>query len=365
MQRRLKRLQHALRHWIMMLATSKRSNYMMTVQSGWPGVLLALAVTLSPSLAAEDFALPENLKTFDDGRMPIEQLYRQYRLLQDAGWVLEVVALSQPAGREYALPIIALRTPRDGQAVWILSGIHGEETAGPNAIAESIDNLLDLGKHKAVVLLPLNNPHGYANNWRYLNMPAYSAEADGQSVGDSSHLLLDPDHPAKARAEQPSSPEAAAITAFILQTSKTHPPVVSLDLHEDNLIDQGYVYSQGKLGELDPLAALAVQVLSANGIALKMDGATRFDEPINQGIIGPVVDGSIDELMSAATIMRDGAIQPGPHADTVLVFETPAAAIPLSQRVQAHAALLRQLSQEISAQDKTPMKVPGYIAGSQ
>ncbi|HKX54804.1 MAG TPA: hypothetical protein VJN01_01830, partial [Xanthomonadales bacterium] len=145
--------------------------------------------------------------------------------------------------------------------------------------------------------------------------------------------------------------------AYILHTSKTYPPLVSLDLHEDNLIDEGYVYSQGKLGELDPLAALAVQVLQANGIPLKMDGVTRFDEPINQGIIGPVVDSSIDELMSAATIVIDGEIQPGPYAETVLVFETPAAAIPLPQRVQAHAALLRQLGQELSVQDKTAMKI--------
>lgn len=324
----------------------------MTVRPGWLGVLMALAVTLSPSLAAEDLALPENLQTFADGRMPIEQLYQKYQRLQDAGWELEVIALSQPAGREYALPIIALRTPQNGKAVWVLSGIHGEETAGPNAIAESIDSLLELGKHEAVVLLPLNNPHGYANNWRYLNMPVYSAEADGQSVGDSSHLLPDPAHPAKARAEAASSPEAAAITAYILQTSKSYPPLVSLDLHEDNLIDEGYVYSQGKLGELDPLAALAVQVLRANGIALKMDGVTRFDEPINQGIIGPVVDGSIDELMSAVSIVLDGEIQPGPNAETVLVFETPAAAISLAQRVQAHAALLRQLGEEIVAQGK-------------
>ena len=43
------------------------------------------------------------------------------------------------------------------------------------------------------MLLPLNNPHGYANNWRYLNMATYSEAIEGQSVGDSSHLLADPD----------------------------------------------------------------------------------------------------------------------------------------------------------------------------
>jgi len=319
-------------------------------------LLMAIGVfSLAPSwLFAEQVQLPEDVQTFADGRTPVEQLYERYLSLQQAGWIVDLVSLSQPEGRAYPLPIIAIRTPHAGEAVWILSGIHGEETAGPIAIAESIDSLEELGRHKSVVLLPLNNPHGYANNWRYLNMPVYSAEADGQSVGDSSHLLLDPDQTAKARAQSASSPEAAAITAYILETTKAYPPIVSLDLHEDNLISEGYVYSQGKLGELDPLASLAVQVLRANDIPLKMDGVTRFDEPINQGIIGPVVDSSIDELMSAASVLVDGQIAPGPYADTVLVFETPAAAIPLPQRVQAHAALLEQMAIEIWGQGQVP-----------
>ncbi len=311
-------------------------------------VLWALCLVATATLAADELPLPDDVQTFADGRKPVEQLYDSYLSLQQAGWVLDVVAQSQPEGRDFALPIIALRTPNKGDAVWILSGIHGEETAGPNAIAESTASLIELGKHKAVVVLPLNNPHGYANNWRYLNMAVYSADVEGQSVGDSSHLLIDPENPGAPRAVAASSPEAAAITAYILETGKTYPPKVSLDLHEDNLIDQGYVYSQGKLGADDPLATLAVQVLSSNGITLKMDGVTRFDEPIKHGIIGPVIDGSIDELMSAASIWLDGQAVPGPNAQTVLVFETPAAAIPLAQRVQAHTALLQQLSEKIS-----------------
>ncbi len=315
--------------------------------------ICAFSLLLTSALFAEQIELPEDVQTFADGRKPLEQLYDRYLSLQQAGWIVDLVTLSQPQGRDYALPIIALRTPHAGEAVWILSGIHGEETAGPSAIAESLDSLLELGKHKAVVILPLNNPHGYANNWRYLNMPVYSAETAGQSVGDSSHLLIEPEKPGQTRASSASSQEAEAITRYILETSKAYPPIVSLDLHEDNLISEGYVYSQGKLGELDPLASLAVQVLRANDIPLKMDGVTRFDEPINQGIIGPVVDGSIDELMSAASIMVDGQIVPGPYAETVLVFETPAAAIPLPQRVQAHAALVKQLAEEIRGQTES------------
>ena len=311
------------------------------------GVCALMSLTLCLPLPADDRLIPNNMSTYDDGRMPLEQLYQHYLELTERGWILDVIAQSKPDVRDEALPIIALRTPGEGEAVWILSGIHGEETAGPNAIAHSIDALAELGRQRAVVLLPLNNPHGYASNWRYLNMAVYSADLEGQSVGDSSHLLIDPDSAGQARAPAASSPEAEAITRYILETSKRYPPVVSLDLHEDNLISEGYVYSQGKLGAGDPLAAWAVKVLTENSIPLKMSGETRFGEPISNGIIGPVTDSSIDELMSAAMVVADGQIQAGPRAATVLVFETPAAAIPLSQRVAAHAALLKQLAAEI------------------
>jgi hypothetical protein len=194
------------------------------------------------------------------------------------------------------------------------------------------------------VLLPLLNPQGYARNWRYLNVAVYSESIDGQSVGDSSHLLPSVADPGLPRAAAASSPEADAITAFILRLTKDYPPLVSIDLHEDNLIDEGYVYSQGAEGEKDALAIEAVAVLKENGVPIRMAGKTRFDEPIVGGIVGPVVDSSIDELMSAARVRVGGQELPGPAAKTVLVFETPAAALPLERRVAAHAALIKRLA---------------------
>ncbi len=313
-------------------------------------ILAATFLTVT-SVAAE-LELPSGIRTYADERMPIEGLYRSYITLLDQGWHLDVVAQSQPAGTDYALPIIALRSPHPGTAVWFISGVHGEEPAGPNAIAASIADIAALGERRAVVLLPLCNPHGYARNWRYLNMPIYSAEVDGQvdgqSVGDSSHLLPDPDTPEQARAAAASSPEAAAITAYVLAQSASYPPAWSIDLHEDSLISAGYVYSQGVLGADDPLAATAVRVLQENHIPLKTSGVTRFDEPISNGIIGPVIDSSIDELMSAAEIVLDGHTLVGPAARTVLVFETPAGDTDLKTRIAAHAALLRELSRELT-----------------
>jgi hypothetical protein len=250
----------------------------------WLARLVSVFLIFCGHAAAANLELDGSIPTHPDGRMPLERLIQSYQSLIDRGWVLDVVFESRPAGREHALPIIALRTPQAGEAVWILSGIHGEEPAGPNAIAASMDAIAELGARRPLVLLPLNNPHGYVHNWRYLNTATYSESVEGHSVGDSSHLLAEPDNPAIARAPVPSSPEAAAITGYILERAADYPPVISIDLHEDNLISEGYVYSQGELGAVDPLALAAVRVLVENNIKLKMSGETRFGETIEGGI---------------------------------------------------------------------------------
>jgi hypothetical protein len=308
---------------------------------------LCLGILLAGNAWADRLQLPAGIQTWDDGRKPIGQLYQAYLALLDKGWELDIVVQSKPPGREFALPVIALRTPRAGNALWILSGIHGEEPAGPNAIAEAIEQIAALGERQPVVLMPLNNPQGYVHNWRYLNMARYSAAVEGQSVGDSSHLLPDPENPARARSPSASSVEADAIGAYVLRLATDYPPAYSIDLHEDSLISEGYVYSQGRLGAADPLALAAIRVLEDNGIPLKNSGQTRFGENIRGGIIGPVVDSSIDELMSAPAIVLDGQVQAGPGAHTVLVFETPADHIDLPRRVAAHLALLRNLEREL------------------
>jgi len=306
-------------------------------------------MSLASILLAAAVTVPAGVATHADGRAPIESLYRASLSLVDRGWTAEVIAESAPSGSAAPLPIIALTSPGRGPAVWILTGVHGEEPAGPNAVAASIEDLARLGAARPVVLLPLLNPQGYARNWRYLNVATYSQDVDGQSVGDSSHLLPSVDDAARARAAAASSPEAAAVTAWILARQADYPAAVSVNLHEDNLIDEGYVYSQGVRGAQDPLASSAVGVLRAHGVPIRMSGTTRFDEPIEGGIVGPVTDSSVDELMSAREVVVDGRVLPGPRADTVLVLETPAAALPLAQRVAAQAALLGLIAKELAA----------------
>jgi hypothetical protein len=314
--------------------------------------LLAFVMSTGPvHAAAGELNLPADLATVQDGRATIHQLYSSYATLLDKGWILDVIGHSQPAGTERQIPIVALRSSISGPAVWIISGIHGEEAAGPNAIATAIEEIGRLGEHFPVVLIPLSNPHGYVRNWRYLNSPIWSVDVDAQSVGDSSHMLPDPENPEQARAATASSPEADAITRYIVKRMSDYPPIISIDLHEDDRISEGYVYSQGVNGAIEPLATEAVRVLRENGIPIKLEGTTRFDEEIVDGIIGPVIDSSIDELMSAREIIVNGAMRAGPAARTVLVFETPAGDLPLALRTKAHDALLRRMILLISASE--------------
>jgi hypothetical protein len=330
--------------------SSRHRHYKRSAGVGLPGVLLACILVVSAPACAQHtdpLFIPENIATQADGRLPIGELLARYQPLLDAGWQLEAIAFSQPAGTDAALPILALRTPVPGPAAWFIAGIHGEEPAGPNALALSVDTLRTLGERLPVVVVPLANPWGYARNWRYLNLPAWSAEQEAQSVGDAAHWLPDPAEPGVARANAASSPEAAALTEWVLALANTYPPRWSIDLHEDNLIHAGYVYSQGLEGADDPLAARAVAVLREHGITVQMEGETRFEEAIVDGIVGPVEDSSIDELLSAREVIGPGGLQPGPAAHTVLVFETPAAALSLEQRVVAHRALIEALSVEM------------------
>jgi L-aminopeptidase/D-esterase-like protein len=306
-------------------------------------LMLQLATAIAAESAETLLAGLKEVPTHDDGRASIQQLYSSYLQLVDHGWSVDIVTHSRPPGTSHALPVIALRSPRTGPAIWLISGIHGEEPAGPNAIAESIDELAALGSKQAVVLLPLCNPHGYSRSWRYLNIPVYSETVEGKSVGDSSHLLPAPDDEHRQRVSRASSPEAAALGRYIVEQSSSLPPLISIDLHEDNLIEKGYVYSQGKAGVDDRPAQAAREVLVEHGIPLELNGHTRFGEEIVNGIIGPVTDSSIDELMSSSHVIVDGKVKRGPGARTVLVFETPAGNTALSQRIAAHQGLIRKL----------------------
>jgi hypothetical protein len=285
-----------------------------------------------------------------DGRMPQEALFDKIEMALSTDWQAETVYV-YPSHDD--LKIRAWRTRHNGPALWILSGLHGEEPAGPNAIARQaplIDRIA--GSGVPVVLIPLANPRGYRNNWRYPNTAERDWKAGGgYSVGDSEYLLPDLETGSRPRTASVSGPETLALTSYAHTLASAYPPALVLDLHEDELsVEGGYIYSQGKQADQNPIGAEVIRALQSAGIKLRMDGITRFGEPIAQGVISrddkglPIRDGSIDELLASDTVFIDGVNRNGPGARTVIVVETPAdRSISFEQRVAGHGEVLKRL----------------------
>lgn len=285
-----------------------------------------------------------------DGRRTVEELSRRYHSLSaEHGWDEETV-YAYPG--EDGLAIRAWRTAKRGEALWILAGIHGEEPAGPNAVATGLDSLVELADAGVpIVVIPLCNPRAYRNNWRYPNTAERDWRKGGYSVGDAEHLLPDLETGARPRTEGPPGPETRALTDFVRRVAEAYPPRLVLDLHEDELSTEGgYIYSQGTQPHDNPVGAEVMRLLKASGIPLREAGRTRFDEPIVNGVISrddkgqPIRDGSIDELLAATEIFVDGRKVAGPSARTVIVVETPAfAGSRLDLRVAAQGAVIQRV----------------------
>jgi hypothetical protein len=283
----------------------------------------------------------------NDGRLPLWQVQERFgTLASDHRWLEEEV---------YAYPddptlvIRAWRTPHEGEALWILAGIHGEEPAGPNAIARQLPTLVRLAESGVpVVVLPLCNPKAYRHNWRYPNTAERDSRKGGYSVGDAGYLLPDLDAGQGPREPEAPGPETEALTQHVLGLARLYPPRLVLDLHEDELSrDGGYIYSQGVQARSNPVGADVVRLLQQAGIPLRMSGKTRFGEPVVAGVVSrdekgqPIRDSSIDELLAATEVIVDGKKVRGPAARTVIVVETPAfEGSEFERRVAAHALVL-------------------------
>jgi hypothetical protein len=289
--------------------------------------------------------IPEWIPTYNDGRKNIQDIYKSFLALEKEGWIIEEAGfVDMPLSDKdsVGLPIISAVSGPEGPALWILSGIHGEEPAGPSALSESLDPLLELGRTRPVVIYPLCNPLGYAMNWRYFNRQAYSKEHPGLSVGDAHHLLLTSD--LKPRQPYASSSPAADLTAHMIKTAQKRPPLYAYDLHEDALLSGGYVYSQTMNDISFQTAKIMIDLLDYSGVPIKRRGTTRFGELIISGIVMPVSDGSIDELLAAKKIMMDGAVVSGPGAEVMLTIETPAKGLALEKRVLAYRKVIEHLT---------------------
>lgn len=296
-------------------------------------------------------ALTNNYPEYlEDQRLPIKKLYRRQQILTAkfsfSRQLIFQEKLIDPANHSINLPAYSYTSAISGPALWIISGIHGEEPAGPNALATKIKNIGNLAKKIPLVILPLCNPKGYYLGWRYPNQAKYSNLSTGQSVGDSEHYLPDnPANPTKPRENKPSCLQSAALTKHLLKLAKTYPPILSLDLHEDDLLDKGYIYSQGKKGSSDPTAIYIVKLLTSHKIALHLFGQTRFQQTITNGVVASSQDGSIDELLASPKIFFHQKLTAGPQAPSVIVIETSAQNQPLTTRQKAHELILDHLEQ--------------------
>jgi len=296
-----------------------------------------------------------------DGRSTVEQLLDRYQSLsKEHGWQLETVY--QYPGAD-APEIRAWRTEHRGEALWILAGIHGEEPAGPNAIAERLPSIVELAASGVpIVVIPLVNPQAYRNNWRYPNTSERDWRKGGYSVGDAEYLLPDLDTGERPRATAPPGPDTKALTEFVLRLAASYPPRLVLDLHEDELsTDGGYIYSQGSRAQDNPVGAEVIRLLRESGIPIRQSGRTRFDEPIIDGVVSrddkgqPIRDGSIDELLAATEIFADGKKASGPAAATVIVVETPAfAGSQFELRVAAQSAVIQHVQELWRLSDPRP-----------
>jgi len=291
--------------------------------------------------------LRKQLETYRrDGRISLVDLYSaQSEMQKRPGWILEELfreEITLPDGKKIALPANCLTTSRKGPALWVLTGIHGEEPAGPNAVVANLAALAQLAsKGVPLVIMPLLNPLGYQRNWRYPDAAVYSETKPGSSVGDSDHLL--PGEGGGPRRETPACRQAGMLTAGVLELARDYPPLLSLDLHEDNLLEAGYLYSQGERGADDPVAREIVALFLRNQFPILMEGTTRFGEAVKRGIVGGVKDGSIDELLSAPTVIVGRSPQKGPAGHSVLVLETSSMNTLLADRIKVHTAVIASL----------------------
>lgn len=280
-----------------------------------------------------------------DKRIPVKELYSVLdRLDSDYKW-LKGSAYKEERLLDRATPyhIDYFLTRKKGPALWIISGVHGEEPAGPNAIARNIDIIGNLGLRIPMVVFPMCNPLGYIKNWRYPNKEKYEQGESNLDVQDADSFVPNQDG---TFSPCPQSNEARNLCLSMLQLSKYYPPVLALDLHEDNKSRRGYLYTWSNDLRLQEQVSLQLLNLLSLKVPVyrKKEFQTRFGEKIVKGVIKNPYDGSFDQLLSLSSVYNlQGKKIKGPNANLVVVIETPSLEMPLERRVLAHEEVIKSL----------------------
>lgn len=259
-------------------------------------------------------ALWEEHRFTADGRLTLESLYEIYDQLEQEGWTKELVyteTITKHTGETVSYPVYAYSYKGEHpESIWILGGVHGEEPAGPNAFAHSINIIKDL-KNKGVssVFIPVLNPAGYDRDWRYFDVPRDRDAGFNSSVTDSEHVLYSkiPGHEHELMHHEPRNEFAGKVISWITNKSREFKPLVVFDHHEDLLerlgrVDDAFTYSYVYGDEHSPviknMCAEVSAALSANGAVSLAEGTTGFshlNEKIENGIIMNSWDGSADQ----------------------------------------------------------------------
>ncbi len=278
-------------------------------------------------------SLPEQTLA-EDGRLSLKELYRKFNELLEAGWTGQQISSQEisVAGEEITVPIYAFFSPAaqtdETLKAIVIAGIHGTEPAGPNAIAQYMKTLIEIGSQESILLMPMCNPYGYYQN--------ESRNHDDMSVGDSDHLL------GIGKSEEPACREADEITSFLMGLKeRINFGTKALDLHEDDFREDPrrygdsagtYIYVHGEEVDKNPLALEILEMLRENLHPLLEKGKTRFKESIIGGLVTNSHDGSIDELLAIRL-----------RAGIAIVLETYVVGLndpPLEERVKIHLKAL-------------------------
>ncbi len=267
----------------------------------------------------------------EDNRISIKVIYSKLNQIAKNGlWNIETI-YNFDGFESYVL-----YSKITGPAIYLIAGIHGEEPAPPNAIYKKLNYINFLVEQNIpIVLYPLCNPIGYINNWRYPNIDKYDEKNVGNSVGDSEYLLK--------KNMKATSVYSEALTNIVLKLSKQYVPLISIDFHEDDMIDKGYIYSQGINGSNDIIAKKIVDKMVELKYPIMLSGKTRFNEPIINGMVSNSNDGSIDNLIASKQIFINNEIEKGPNGKHVIVVETSSKNKPIEERINIHSSIIDML----------------------
>lgn len=254
----------------------------------------------------------------------VDRLQQKYdELSQKYGLEKRLIYEMDGVDREY--PVWGYVSRVTGPAVWVASGIHGEETAGPMAIAKGIELIGQMAQRIPMVVMPLLNPVGMVRNWRYFNESR--DHKMGSSVGDMSHVMVNLQS-GKRWAEEPANRYAAALARMCTDLAAIYPPRVVFDHHEDEMAIGSYVYPLGDRQSVDVARKLVERMSQFTKAADKLE--TRFGEKIEAGIVIAEASSSFDDLV----IQNLGA-------KGAWTIETPTG-LEIERRIQAHTAVMKR-----------------------